>query len=157
LYEDRISVLLGTTNELEYKMQFARYLLLNEEGKGCAATDTGVIDCSHVRTDGTIRPTFAQGKATMPSGYDPSEPKTVIEVTQPTETTTPTEAESEAPSSTETETESAGESEPTTAEGESESEAEAPTESEPAGTEGEGETEEETTEPTEQTAASEAA
>jgi cell division protein FtsQ len=70
LYEDRISVLLGTVNELDYKMQFARYLLLNEDGKGCASTDTGTIDCSHVRTDGTLRPTFAQGDPTLPSGYD---------------------------------------------------------------------------------------
>jgi cell division protein FtsQ len=69
LYEDRISVLLGTVNELSYKMQFARYLLLNEDGKGCAPTDTGAVDCSHVRTDGTIRPTFAQGDPTLPSGY----------------------------------------------------------------------------------------
>ena len=49
LYQGRISVLLGTLNELEYKLDFAAYLLHNTDGKGCAETDTGQLDCSHVR------------------------------------------------------------------------------------------------------------
>jgi cell division protein FtsQ len=87
LYEDRISVLLGTVNELDYKMQFARYLLLNEDGKGCASTDTGTIDCSHVRTDGTLRPTFAQGDPTLPSGYDCNQRAIVESAEEPAEET----------------------------------------------------------------------
>ena len=50
LYQNRISVLLGTLNELDYKLDYAEYMLLNKEGKGCAETDTGQLDCSHVKT-----------------------------------------------------------------------------------------------------------
>lgn len=69
LYQDRISVLLGTLNELDYKLDYAEYMLLNKEGKGCAPTDTGRLDCSHLRTDGSLQAIFAQGSPTLPSGY----------------------------------------------------------------------------------------
>ena len=69
LYEDRISVLLGTLNELDYKMDYAEYMLLNKEGKGCAETDSGRLDCSHLRTDGSLQAIFAQGTPALPSGY----------------------------------------------------------------------------------------
>lgn len=69
LYQDRISVLLGTLNELDYKLDYAEYMLLNKEGKGCAETDTGKLDCSHVKTDGTLQAIFAQGEPELPSGY----------------------------------------------------------------------------------------
>lgn len=69
LYQDRISVLLGTLNELDYKLDYAEYMLLNKEGKGCAETDTGQLDCSHVKTDGTLQAIFAQGVPELPSGY----------------------------------------------------------------------------------------
>ena len=69
LYQDRISVLLGTLNELDYKLKLAQYVLLNQDGKGCAATDTGLLDLS-----------FAQGEPTLPSGY------LVPEVSTPEET-----------------------------------------------------------------------
>ncbi|MGN0662427.1 MAG: FtsQ-type POTRA domain-containing protein [Faecalibacterium sp.] len=69
LYQDRISVLLGTLNELDYKLDFAAYLLHNTDGKGCSETDTGALDCSHVRQDGTLRPILAQGDPALPSGY----------------------------------------------------------------------------------------
>ena len=78
LYQDRISVLLGTLNELDYKLDYAEYMLLNKEGKGCAATDTGKLDCSHLRTDGSLQAIFAQGDAVMPSGY--TAPQAVPEV-----------------------------------------------------------------------------
>ena len=35
LYQDRISVLLGTLNDLDYKLDRARYVLTNADGKGC--------------------------------------------------------------------------------------------------------------------------
>ena len=41
LYQDRISVLLGTLNDLDYKLDRARYVLTNADGKGCGPTDTG--------------------------------------------------------------------------------------------------------------------
>ena len=69
LYQNRISVLLGTLNELDYKLDYAEYMLLNKEGKGCAETDTGQLDCSHVKTDGTLQAIFAQGVPELPSGY----------------------------------------------------------------------------------------
>ena len=40
LYQDRISVWLGTLNELEYKLKLAKHVLLNEDGKGCAAPES---------------------------------------------------------------------------------------------------------------------
>ena len=52
LYQDRISVWLGTLNELEYKLKLAKHVLLNEDGKF----------------------TFAQGEPELPSGYIVPEP-----------------------------------------------------------------------------------
>ena len=69
LYQDRISVLLGTLNDLDYKLDRARYMLNNEDGKGCAATDTGRLDFSHVSAGSTRKIYFAQGEPTLPSGY----------------------------------------------------------------------------------------
>lgn len=69
LYQDRISVLLGTLNELDYKLKLAQYVLLNQDGKGCAATDTGLLDLSHLSASSTRKFRFAQGEPTLPSGY----------------------------------------------------------------------------------------
>lgn len=86
LYEDRISVRLGTLNELDYKMDYVEYMLRNENGDGCAATDTGTLDCSHIRSDGTVQVIFAQGEPELPSGYripDPAPEETEPEQTPP--------------------------------------------------------------------------
>ena len=85
LYQDRISVWLGTLNELEYKLKLAKHVLLNEDGKGCAATDTGVLDFTHISMSSTRKFTFAQGEPELPSGYVVPAP-----VEQPNEET-PTE------------------------------------------------------------------
>ncbi len=69
LYQDRISVLLGTLNDLDYKLDRARYVLTNADGKGCAATDTGRLDFSHVSAGSTRKIYFAQGEPILPSGY----------------------------------------------------------------------------------------
>ena len=53
LYQDRVSVLLGTRNDLDYKLDRARYVLTNADGKGCAPTDTGRLDFSHVSAGST--------------------------------------------------------------------------------------------------------
>lgn len=74
LYQDRISVLLGTLNELEYKLKLAQHVLLNEDGKGCAATDTGTLDFTHISMSSTRKFTFAQGEPKLPSGYTVPEP-----------------------------------------------------------------------------------
>ena len=62
-------------NELDYKLDYAEYMLLNKEGKGCAETDTGRLDCSHVRTDGSLQAIFAQGAPALPSGYTLPQPE----------------------------------------------------------------------------------
>ena len=69
LYQDRVSVLLGTLNDLDYKLDRARYVLINADGKGCAPTDTGRLDFSHVSAGSTRKIYFAQGQPTLPSGY----------------------------------------------------------------------------------------
>ena len=69
LYQDRVSVLLGTLNDLDYKLDRARYVLTNADGKGCAPTDTGRLDFSHVSEGSTRKIYFAQGQPTLPSGY----------------------------------------------------------------------------------------
>ena len=94
LYQDRISVLLGTLNDLEYKLDRARYMLNNEDGKGCAATDTGRLDFSHVSAGSTRKIYFAQGDPTLPSGYVvPQTPDVPEDTADPTEDTDPNAAD----------------------------------------------------------------
>lgn len=84
LYQGRISVLLGTLNELDYKLRLAKYVLLNEDGKGCSPTDTGMLDLSHLSASSSRKFRFAQGEPTLPSGW-----------TAPEEPAAPAEAEAE--------------------------------------------------------------
>ena len=91
LYQDRISVRLGTLNELDYKLKLARHVLLNEDGKGCAATDTGTLDFTHISMSSTRKFTFAQGEPELPSGYVVPEPTTPEEA--PAEETADSTAE----------------------------------------------------------------
>ena len=97
LYQDRISVLLGTLNELDYKLKLAQYVLLNQDGKGCAATDTGLLDLSHLSASSTRKFRFAQGEPTLPSGYlvpEVSTPEeTPVENPDAVEADTPVDAE----------------------------------------------------------------
>ena len=81
LYQGRISVLLGTLNELDYKLRLAKYVLLNEDGKGCSPTDTGMLDLSHLSASSSRKFRFAQGEPTLPSGWTaPEEPAAPAEV-----------------------------------------------------------------------------
>lgn len=84
LYQGRISVLLGTLNELDYKLRLAKYVLINEDGKGCSPTDTGMLDLSHLSASSSRKFRFAQGEPTLPSGW-----------TAPEEPAAPAEAEAE--------------------------------------------------------------
>lgn len=54
LYEGRISVKLGTANNLAYKLRLAGATILDTEGKGLTATDRGTLDVSYQRSDGEI-------------------------------------------------------------------------------------------------------
>lgn len=105
LYQGRISVLLGTLNELDYKLRLAKYVLLNEDGKGCSPTDTGMLDLSHLSASSSRKFRFAQGEPTLPSGW-----------TAPEEPAAPAEAEAESQpeeaSGTEPDTEGGAEAAP---------------------------------------------
>ena len=83
LYQDRVSVLLGTRNDLDYKLDRARYVLTNADGKGCAPTDTGRLDFSHVSAGSTRKIYFAQGEPTLPSGYVVPEPEEPTQTEEP--------------------------------------------------------------------------
>lgn len=88
LYQDRISVWLGTLNELEYKLKLAKHVLLNEDGNGCAETDTGKLDFTHISMSSTRKFTFAQGQPELPSGYVVPEPAAPAEEPTAPETVT---------------------------------------------------------------------
>ena len=117
LYQDRISVLLGTLNDLDYKLDRARYVLTNADGKGCGPTDTGRLDFSHTSASSTRKIYFAQGDPTLPSGYvvpqkpadttageaadstasaESTEPAEAAEPAEATDTTDPTDAAADA-------------------------------------------------------------
>ena len=83
LYQDRVSALLGTRNDLDYKLDRARYVLTNADGKGCAPTDTGRLDFSHVSAGSTRKIYFAQGEPTLPSGYVVPEPEEPAQTEEP--------------------------------------------------------------------------
>ena len=96
LYQDRISVLLGTLNDLDYKLDRARYVLTNADGKGCGPTDTGRLDFSHTSASSTRKIYFAQGEPTLPSGYvvppKAEEPAPAEDTADSTESTESTDA-----------------------------------------------------------------
>ena len=98
LYQDRISVLLGTLNDLDYKLDRARYVLTNADGKGCGPTDTGRLDFSHTSASSTRKIYFAQGEPTLPSGYvvppkaeEPAPAEDTADSTESTEDAAPTD------------------------------------------------------------------
>ena len=45
---------LGTANNLDYKVRFAAYIILDTGGDGLAGSDRGTLDVSDQQTDGTI-------------------------------------------------------------------------------------------------------
>lgn len=61
LFENRVHVVLGSLNALDYKMEWARYILLNQKGDGLQPSDRGRLDISHVQSDGSIQPLFTPG------------------------------------------------------------------------------------------------
>lgn len=132
LYQDRISVLLGTLNELDYKLKLAQHVLLNADGSGCAATDTGTLDFTHISMSSTRKFTFAQGEPKLPSGYvvpEPAAEDTAAEDAAPAEEAAASEGEAAA------DTPADGAAEQAVPEAETSAEADpAPAAQEPAGT-----------------------
>ena len=132
LYQDRISVLLGTLNELDYKLKLAQHVLLNADGSGCAATDTGTLDFTHISMSSTRKFTFAQGEPKLPSGYvvpEPAAEDTAADDAAPAEEAAASEGEAAA------DTPADGAAEQAAPEAETSAEADpAPAAQEPAGT-----------------------
>ena len=71
LYEGRISVKLGTTNNLDYKLRLAASAILDTE-KGLAAGDHGTLDVSFQREDGEIRGYFLPAEPTPAPTPEPT-------------------------------------------------------------------------------------
>lgn len=65
IYQNRAKVLLGTFNNLDYKLKFAAYLLHNEDGKGIGDTEQGTLDVSHQLEDGACGPTCRPGPSQL--------------------------------------------------------------------------------------------
>ena len=61
VYDGRIKVLLGTFNNLDYKLSVAALLLKNESGEYLSASDRGTLDVSSQLDDSVHRFTFAPG------------------------------------------------------------------------------------------------
>lgn len=61
VYEGRVKVLLGTFNNLDYKMSVAALLLKNESGEYLSASDRGTLDVSSQLDNSVHRFTFAPG------------------------------------------------------------------------------------------------
>lgn len=57
-YQNRIEVLLGNSNRLDYKIRLAAVAILDPD-KGLAASDKGTLDVSYQQTDGEIKGYFA--------------------------------------------------------------------------------------------------
>lgn len=53
-YENRLQVVLGTVHNLRDKLRLAAATILDVEGQGLGATDSGVLDVSYQRSDGEI-------------------------------------------------------------------------------------------------------
>lgn len=91
LYQGRISVVLGTDNNLDYKIRMAAYALLDQDGKGLSASDRGTLDVSYQFQDGEIRAYFDPAtEATPTPAPEPAEPEE--QATEPTPEESPTEA-----------------------------------------------------------------
>lgn len=61
VYDGRVKVLLGTFNNLDYKLSVAALLLKNESGEYLSSTDRGTLDVSSQLDDSVHRFTFAPG------------------------------------------------------------------------------------------------
>ena len=57
-FQNRIEVLLGNSNRLDYKIRLAAVAILDPD-KGLAASDKGTLDVSYQQTDGEIKGYFA--------------------------------------------------------------------------------------------------
>lgn len=61
VYQGRVKVLLGTFNNLDYKLSAAGLLLRNESGEYLSASDRGTLDVSHQMEGSVMRMPFSPG------------------------------------------------------------------------------------------------
>jgi cell division protein FtsQ len=73
LYQGRVSVKLGTVNNLDYKMRYAANEILDQDGKGLADTDRGTLDVSYQREDGDIWAYFTPAEDTPADSAAPAD------------------------------------------------------------------------------------
>ena len=71
VYDGRVKVVLGTFNDLDYKVSVAALLLKNETGEYIAAADRGTLDVSSQLDDTARRFTFAPGEFTQEESEPP--------------------------------------------------------------------------------------
>lgn len=83
LYDGRISVQLGTVNNLDYKIRFAAYIILDTGGDGLTSSDRGTLDISYQQADGSIQPRFlpAENPVVTPEPEPAPEEETTTEDT----------------------------------------------------------------------------
>ena len=74
LYQGRVSVQLGTANNLDYKIRFAAYIILDTGGDGLASSDRGTLDVSDQQTDGTIQSRFLPAENSVATPEPTPEP-----------------------------------------------------------------------------------
>lgn len=74
VYQNRIKVLLGTFNSLDYKLSVAGKLLRNETGEFLGASDRGTLDVSHQLDGSVVRIPFSPGDfSTEPAKVPPED------------------------------------------------------------------------------------
>ena len=71
-YQDRIQVLVGNSNRMDYKVRLAGVAILNPD-KGLAASDKGTLDVSYQQTDGEIKGYFAPDEPEPTPTPEPAE------------------------------------------------------------------------------------
>lgn len=72
-YQDRIQVLLGNSNRMDYKVRLAAVAILDPE-KGLSSSDVGTLDVSYQQTDGEIKGYFAPVEPDPTPTPEPEEP-----------------------------------------------------------------------------------
>lgn len=74
LYEGRVSVRLGTANNLDYKIRFAAAIILDTQGNGLTASDRGTLDVSNQKDDGSVEALFTPAEDPAPTPEPTREP-----------------------------------------------------------------------------------
>ncbi len=83
VYQNRIKVLLGTFNNLEYKIGAVAKLVKNESGEFLGSRDKGVLDVSHQLDDQVVRIPFDPVEFTVEPPQTGPQPEPQAEPTEP--------------------------------------------------------------------------